>query len=421
MSPRLLYLTSRFPSAPGEAFLTAEVRALTALGAELHIVPCVRHLGPVPVGRWSAELGEVHRIDPTAAWAGALRHPWQSVRMLRMTVPPAMQERTKVAARGVIRGSLAVALATRFAGRIDHVHAHWADTPATVAMATAGLLGVPWSFTAHRGDVVMGNDLQRKVRSASFVHCISERTRELLLARLPGSADDVGATIAVRHLGVNVPSFADQIGGTPCGTYDGRSLPEYPSGLATGAPELVCPGQLKPVKGHRYLIEAIAVLRDRGIDGRLVICGEGDLLRELQAQTESLGLGDRVEFTGDVAQTELFRRYRSGRVRCVVLPSIDLGDDEHEGIPVALIEAMAHGIAVVSTRTGGIPELITDDSVGLLVAPQDPQALADALGRLLGDPGESARIGASARTRVRESWTATRSAEILLDAIKEAA
>ena len=243
---RVVYLTSRFPSAPGEAFLSAEVAALANLGVELYVVPCVRHLGPVPDGRWADGYGELIRIDPAHAWVRSWRRPRRVVSLLRSVMPSVLTERSRTAAQGAARSAVALSLAERFDGNVDHIHAHWADTPATIAMAAARLLRVPWGFTAHRGDIVTGSDLNRKVSSASYVHCISADSRDMLLQRLSGSARDGGAKVSVRHLGVALPP-------TSLGVQSRES--DEPA-------QIVCPAQLKPVKGHRYLIEALAILID---------------------------------------------------------------------------------------------------------------------------------------------------------------
>ena len=361
---RLLYLTARYPSAPGEAFLSAEAHALAALGVELHVVPCVRHLGPVPEGRWCDSNGEVVRIDPLGAWLRSLRHPLRVSRVIGTVLPSVLSERSKTALRGFARSSVAFSLAERFDGRVDHIHAHWADTPATIAMATAALLEVPWSFTAHRGDIVMGNDLARKTASAAFVHCISQQSRRMFLDRVSPFVPEAAGKVSVRHLGVAIPSLDSMI---------------RPDETPIDELHIVCPAQLKPVKGHRYLIEAVAILRNRGCRFRLLVCGEGELESVLRRQASELKVDDIVEFLGDVAQSTLFAFYTSGRVRAMVLPSIDLGDNEHEGIPVSLIEAMAHGIPVVATSAGGVPELINSPELGTMVEPCDAVGLANAL------------------------------------------
>ena len=97
---------------------------------------------------------------------------------------------------------------------------------------------------------------------------------------------------------------------------------------------ILCPANLYPVKGHRYLIEAIAMLRKRGVECKLLLAGNGDLRPELEAQVQSLGLADPCISSASVSHTEILAMYREGRVGMVVLPSVDLGNNLHEGIPV---------------------------------------------------------------------------------------
>ena len=168
---RILYLTSRYPFVPGENFLTAEVRALQKVGATVLVTPCVRHTGVMHADAVGEVTRDLVSVDPLRAWMRSLRYPAQLPALLASPVRAFIGERTKLALRGVLRSSVASAVANELRGQFDHIHAHWADTPATVAMVASELTGIPWSFTAHRGDIVFGNDLQRKVRSASFVRC----------------------------------------------------------------------------------------------------------------------------------------------------------------------------------------------------------------------------------------------------------
>jgi len=98
------------------------------------------------------------------------------------------------------------------------------------------------------------------------------------------------------------------------------------------------------------------------------------------------------------------RIYEKGEVDVVVLPSTDLGDGVHEGIPVSLMEAMSYGIPVISTTTGGIPELLGSEA-GLLVPERDPLALAEAIEHLARDPSLCRRLGESGRRKVREEFS----------------
>jgi glycosyltransferase involved in cell wall biosynthesis len=147
----------------------------------------------------------------------------------------------------------------------------------------------------------------------------------------------------------------------------------------------------------------MALLKDRGVALELWLAGQGPLQGSLQAQVARLGVGDRVRFLGQVPHDELMRRYASGDVHAVVLPSVDLGGGECEGIPVSLVEAMAHGIPVVSTSTGAIPELL-ENGAGVLVPERDPQALALALESLVRDGALWERYSRDGRERATSQY-----------------
>ena len=167
-----------------------------------------------------------------------------------------------------------------------------------------------------------------------------------------------------------------------------------------------------PVSAGAYY-DAAALLRDRGIPFRLQLAGSGPEEERIRRRIAELGLTDRVRLLGLVPHAELLRRYRHGEVDCVVLPSVDLGHGEHEGISVALIEAMAHGVPVVSTTTGGQAELLGGGS-GVMVPPADSAALADALQRMLESRPRRLELGWRGRGRVEEEFDIARVADELI-------
>jgi glycosyltransferase involved in cell wall biosynthesis len=133
------------------------------------------------------------------------------------------------------------------------------------------------------------------------------------------------------------------------------------------------------------------------------LAGDGPLRKELERTAKALGIADIVRFVGRLPHDQLLSMYQNGEVGLVVLPSVDLGGGEHEGIPISLVEAMAHGVPVASTDTGGTPELLAD-GCGLLVPSGDTAALADAVTRVITDDGLRRDLAAKGRQRAAEEY-----------------
>jgi glycosyltransferase involved in cell wall biosynthesis len=143
--------------------------------------------------------------------------------------------------------------------------------------------------------------------------------------------------------------------------------------------QLLYVGRLVPVKGLRYLLGAVKLLQDRGIEVKLQLVGGGAQKAELIAQAADLGVTERVTFTGRVPfGPDLLARYRQADI--FILPSLS------EGVPKTLLEAMASGLPVVATRVGGVPDVVCDNETGILVNPRAPDELAHAVERLIMDP-----------------------------------
>ena len=272
--------------------------------------------------------------------------------------------------------------------RADHIHAQWATTNATMAFVAAALGNVEWSFTAHRGDIVCNNLLTVKSRSSKFVRFISESGIELARSVAAGIPSE---KIRLIHMGVEAPAEVINIS----------------SSKPVNA--ILCPASLLLVKGHKFLIEAMDILRKRGVDCMLYLAGDGPLRRGLENQVNESGLSDRVVFLGHIAHGALIDMYKNRKVSIVVMPSVDLGGGLHEGIPVALMEAMSFGLPVVATSTGGIAELINRDC-GMLVPPADPLALSVALESLLKDDKLWIRLAASGRQKIIQDFSANSAA-----------
>ncbi len=147
------------------------------------------------------------------------------------------------------------------------------------------------------------------------------------------------------------------------------------------AVRLLCVGRLVPHKGHTVLLSAAASL-PATMAWRLVIVGKGPLRQPLAMQSARLGIADRVTFRSDIAAGELEKEYRAATL--FVLPSVT--DGGVEGFGIVLLEAMAYRIPIIASACGGIPEVLDNGSCGILVPPQNPQALTQAIVRLVRDP-----------------------------------
>lgn len=378
---KIIYITTSLPHGSDEAFIIPEIQQLIRSGHQVLVIP------RSPRGRIIHGDGLLGRArlespySPQVIRAAAIAAP----RQIRAAVRPLLGSRSALVA---IKNLTIVPKALWLAGvavrwGAGHIHCHWAGTTATMAMLASRISGIPWSMTAHRWDIVENNLLAAKVKSASFVRFISEDG--LRMAREIGIGPANNARVL--HMGVAIPPVARR-----------RRGPRL---------VLLCPARLVEVKGHRFLLDAWRILRSRGLEGELLLAGHGELRERLESLSETLDLAGSVKFLGAVPHRELLRIYEAAAVSAVVLPSIDLGHGHHEGIPVALAEAMSYGIPVVATSTGGTSELVIPGT-GLLAPPADPVALADRIQSLLRDGNLAEQLGDSGRRRVIEAFDIVR-------------
>ncbi len=270
-----------------------------------------------------------------------------------------------------------------------------------MAWIASELTGIPWSVTLHRWDIAEDNLLRLKVERAAFVRCISEDGRREVL-RIVG--EKYQYKVKVLHMGVRLP---------------GASLVQLRPARSTFV--VACPANLVPKKGHRYLVEACALLQERGVRNfKCLIIGDGPLEQELRQLVIELGLNKVVKFMGRLSHGDLMRMYEQGEVDVVILPSIVTEDREREGIPVALMEAMAYGIPVISTETGGFLSLL-GGGAGILVPAGSSQAIADAMGEIMHNEDTRLRLAQVGRAKVEAEFNLRLNAKGLLQLIRESA
>jgi glycosyltransferase involved in cell wall biosynthesis len=300
----------------------------------------------------------------------------------------------------------AVALADRLtrAPEVRHLHAHFAHGTTTVTWLAAQIAGLGFSFTGHARDIYAlqlnpHGWLRRKLLAARFVVTCTEAN----VRHLNGIAPAARVHLVYHGLSADFARLlAAQVTPAP----------------SNGALHVLGVGRLVAKKGFDVLVDACAVLHERGVPFDALIVGQddkhGDRIRERIAQR---GLTHKIALPGAMGPDELLAQYRRASALC--MPCRLLPDDR-DGIPNVLVEAMAAGTPVVATAVSGIPELVEDGVNGLLVDPEDPTALAHALLRLHGDLDLSHRVRAAARATVSERFDGDRLARGLAALFEEA-
>ncbi len=399
---RIAYLCSLYP-AVSHTFILREVSALRRLGAEIATFS-IRRAGVehLLADADRAAFQSTFAILPPR-WVRLLRTHLGIVLSAPLAYLSTLLLALRLAPRG-LRGHVwqvfyfieAVVLWEECRRReIRHMHVHIANVAADVALLAAHLGSATedepwsWSFTMHGPTEffdVSHFRLAEKLSRARLVVCISDFARSQLMSL---SEPEVWDKLHVVHCGIPIDQFprshsADRPGVEPSILYVGRLVPE---------------------KGQAVLLEALGALVERGRQVSVTLVGEGPGRADLERLAERLGIAARTSFLGAVGQDDIRAIYAGASVFC--LPSFA------EGVPCVLMEAMATGLPVVSTRITGIPELVEDGHTGLLVAPGRADELAGALERLLADPALCRELGVNARAKVIEEFDAERSAEQL--------
>jgi glycosyltransferase involved in cell wall biosynthesis len=269
---------------------------------------------------------------------------------------------------------------------IRHLHAHFCHTAATVAMFTSQLCGLPFSFTAHAKDIYVralnpGDLLQTKLRRAKFIVTCAKANQNHL-ARLAELGEKDTPIYNIYH-GLDTRQFT----------------PRATAGVELSPPMLLAVGRLVEKKGFPVLIEACRLLKDWGYQFQChLISGAGPCAQQVASLIHELGLEGTVVMRPAVTQEELQQVYRQATL--FTLPCQIAENNDRDGIPNVLVEAMAAGLPVVSTNISGIPELIEHGVSGLLTPQKDARALARAIAEFLDTPDLRQKLGDAAREKV---------------------
>jgi glycosyltransferase involved in cell wall biosynthesis len=261
----------------------------------------------------------------------------------------------------------------------SHLHIHFGGPVATVGMLASIAWRIPYSITIHGPDEFYGVEtfcLRQKIQRAQFVLCISDYCRSQIMKL---SEPERWNKLHLLRLGVDTQLF--------------QPAPKKGAGHTL---ELICVGRLVADKGHLVLLGAFYRLLSRGHKIRLRIIGDGTERRNLESFVRQNGLGDSVTLEGALSHEST--RQLLARADIFVLASFA------EGLPVALMEAMAMEVACVSTYIAGIPELIRSEVDGVLVPASSEDGLVEALERLIMDSDLRHSLACSGRQRILELY-----------------
>ncbi len=265
---------------------------------------------------------------------------------------------------------------------ITHIHAHFANDPASLAELVQALTGIGFSISAHAKDIYLSPpaQLRRKIAAARFVvTCTEYNCRYLCQINISPTP-----IIRVYH-GFDRQRFQ-------------RLLANLPDADFLSEPLILSVGRLREKKGFDTLIASCGILKRSGYRFRCDIVGYGPERETLQKQIDALGLGQTVWLRGPMVHEKLIHLYRHASI--FALPCRVGADGDRDGIPNVLMEAMASGLAVVSSNISGMPELIEDGQDGLLVPEKDIEALVKALRILISDPDKRNHLGKNARKKI---------------------
>ena len=381
-------LVSRFPLIT-ETFILREIEELERQGQPVVLIPMIRE-NPKVVHDEARRWVDRAVFAPFISWRvlRSFLRAWLRKPGTMFHLTAWMVRKTLLHPRVLVKSLILFPKSVHLAEWVEteeirHLHAHFATHPATMAYIIASLTGLSFSFTVHAHDIFVDRSLLReKIERASFVRSISKFNQAFLENLFPRAS---AGKIRVVHVGIEPDRYREG---------------SFTSG--DEAVRILCIAAMKPYKGIPFLIQAARILRLEGIEFQLDVVGSGPLMSQVTHAIADHHLGDCVHLLGALPQDRVADLIR--RADLFVLPSIVAADGQMEGIPVALMEAMAAGKPVVSTSISGIPELVENEVSGLLVDPANPRQLAEAMRRLIADPALRRRLADQGRRTVEEQF-----------------
>lgn len=383
----ILYLLSQYPVLT-ETFIAREMRQLALQGNKLTIgtlrktdvVPTDAVIA-IPSSQIISASFQLWGLIRALGW-GVRHNPAKTVSALREVLVLVFRPREFIKALGILVLALHLARSLTLQGqRPDHIRAHFLFSASLAAMWLARFLDAPFSITCHTTEIQLPTSLiHHAVREATFVAAITNETRQFVR----GIRGDEENVYIIRN-GIDLTQFS----------YEHDPDRE-------GVPLILGVGSLRDKKGFDSLIQACALLQQQGLPFNCEIIGDGPERAALEALLAHLNLTEAVHLAGSKPFSEVLQAFRKATL--FVMPSRRPQRSTRDGLPTVIIEAMAAGVPVIATDFAGIPDLVIHEETGLLVPPEDFQALADAMKRIIEDAELGVKLAQGGRLRVGQKF-----------------
>lgn len=388
-----------------ETFIAQEIYALEQRGYALNIVSLrhptdtrrhpVHDLIQAPVN-YLPEYLHQEPIRVLAALAHCLvrRHVFRALK-------PFWRDFLRDRSRNRIRRFGQAAVLAREAGATAEIfYAHFAHTPASVTRYAAALRGLPWSCSAHAKDIWTSPEweLREKLESLQWLVTCTRANVDYLSTLAPSPH-----TVQLVYHGIDQNRFGEP----PTREHapsDGTN-PHHPV-------RIISVGRAVPKKGYDDVLEALAALPPE-LHWRFEHIGGGELLEDLKARAEQLGIAAKIQWSGSQPQPEVLQAYRAADI--FVLASRITDDGDRDGLPNVLMEAQTQGLCCVSTDISGIPELIQSGKTGVLIQSGDVADLSEQLRLLILDPARRQQLALAGRERVSSVFDMHRGIDQLVE------
>ena len=392
---RLAYVFERFPSF-GQTFCYREVAELGRQGADLSLFSIRKPVGEPPEAWDASILGRTHYLPEEGELVSEVGRA-ERAGDLPLVATKAIKEWGRQT--DFLRLYQAACIGQSLArARIQHLHAHFAGMAARTAYWIRQFYGIEYSLTVHANDIFVPRDfvinLERLFEGARAVVTVSD--------------------FAVEHLRTNFRRHALKFHRV----YNGVELEHYRrADFREPVPLILSIGRLIEKKGFADLIAACGTLKERGHKFRCEIVGEGPLEQYLHGQIVQKGLQELVRLTGPRTDRQVVACLAAANL--FVLPCCKDAGGDMDNLPTVIMEAMAAGLPVISTRLAGVPEMVTDGVSGNLVPANDPGALAEAMAGLLSNVDRARQYGARGREIAEKKFSLEKNVASLATILRE--